>query len=148
MSKTIDTSIGKICVKETDGYIVSVSLDCIEEVSPTALEIKTAIELDEYFKGTRKQFTVPYKVNATPFAMQVYNALEKVPYGKTISYQELAILIGDKKKCRAVGNALHVNPLLILIPCHRVIKKDQTLGGFALGDESKKALLQLEKKNA
>lgn len=148
MSKSLDTMIGKLCITETDGYITSVNVEDSEDNSPTELEIKTAKELTEYFNGTRKSFTVPYKITSTPFALQVYEALVRVPYGEIVSYQDLAIMIGDQKKCRAVGNALHVNPIPIIVPCHRVVKKDRSLGGFGLGGETKKALLLLEKNHA
>lgn len=106
---------------------------------------KTIEELKEYFAGLRRFFSVPMEISGTSFQKKVYNALVRVPYGQTVSYGKLAELAGSPIACRAVGQAVHRNPLLITVPCHRVIASDGSLGGFALGSEIKKYLLELER---
>ena len=115
------------------------------EDTSNALTRKTEEELKEYFSGLRRVFSVPVEINGTPFQKKVYNALVRIPYGKTVSYGKLAELAGSPKASRAVGQAVHRNPLLILVPCHRVISADGSLGGFALGTDIKKQLLKLER---
>ena len=83
----------------------------------------------------------------TPFRQSVYTQLLKIPYGKTATYRELAAMIGKPKAARAVGGALHHNPLLILVPCHRIIGSDGSLTGFAGGTDKKRFLLDLEQSN-
>ena len=101
-------------------------------------------QLDEYFAGKRKTFELPLSLAGTPFQQKVWKALQQIPYGKTISYAELAQSIGSPKACRAVGSANGKNPAAIIIPCHRVINADGKLGGYAYGLEIKKQLLDLE----
>ena len=101
-------------------------------------------QLEEYFSGKRKEFTIPLKVSGTEFQQRVWKALQDIPYGETRSYEEIAIAAGSPKALRAVGQANHQNNILILIPCHRVIRKDGTVGGFGAGVENKKYLLRLE----
>lgn len=101
-------------------------------------------ELNEYFDGYRKKFDVPLDVNGTDFQKLVWKALSKIPYGKTYSYSEIAHQIGKDKAVRAVGTANGRNPICIIVPCHRVIAADGTLGGYSGGIEIKEQLLQLE----
>lgn len=102
-------------------------------------------QLDEYFAGTRRQFDLPVSYQGTPFQEKVWGELRKIPYGETRSYEDIAISAGSPRAVRAVGQANHNNPLLILIPCHRVIHKNGDISGFACGIEAKKYLLALEK---
>ncbi|MCK4311314.1 MAG: methylated-DNA--[protein]-cysteine S-methyltransferase [Candidatus Cloacimonetes bacterium] len=106
---------------------------------------KTEIQLDEYFRGKRKKFELPLFMPGTDFQKRVWERLLDIPFGETISYQELAERIGDKKKARAVGSANGKNPIPIIVPCHRVIAKDGSLGGFGGGVPIKRYLLELEK---
>ncbi len=101
--------------------------------------------LQEYFAGNRKSFDLPLNPEGTPFQQKVWKALTEVPYGQTICYKELAIKIGQPGASRAVGNANGKNPICLLIPCHRVIRGNGTLGGYAYGTETKSFLLKLEK---
>lgn len=105
---------------------------------------KAEKQLIEYFAGNRKEFDIPLKLEGTDFQKKVWQELTKIPFGKTISYQELAEKMGNKNKARAVGNANGKNPIPIIIPCHRVIEKNGKLGGFGGGLKIKKFLLQLE----
>lgn len=103
-------------------------------------------ELDEYFSGQRKTFTIPLATSGTPFQKQVWDALLTIPYGETRSYEDMAVQIGNAKACRAIGMANNRNNIGIIIPCHRVIGKDGSLVGYGGGLDKKVALLELEKR--
>ena len=109
-----------------------------------ALEAYAKRELKEYFSGKRKKFSVPLNAQGTAFQKSVWNQLSKIPYGKTVSYRDIAIKIKNKKAVRAVGTANGKNPFCIIIPCHRVIAADGSLGGYSGGIQFKKKLLALE----
>ncbi len=101
--------------------------------------------LEDYFKGKKVNFNAKLDLIGLPdFSRKVLNEARKIPFGKTTTYGEIAKRIGHPKASRAVGQALGANPLPIIIPCHRVIRKDKSLGGFAGGLKWKKKLLQLE----
>ena len=104
----------------------------------------TILQLDEYFIGKRRQFKIPMQPHGTDFQKVVWKALTKIPYGKTCSYREIAKKIKRSKAVRAVGTANGKNPFSILVPCHRVIAADGTLGGYAGGLTVKRKLLALE----
>ncbi|GAC1491814.1 MAG: hypothetical protein NVS1B13_21930 [Flavisolibacter sp.] len=103
-----------------------------------------ARQLDSYFKGTLKKFELPIKAEGTEFQQRVWTLLENIPYGKTISYQNLSRQYGDVKSIRAVAAANGKNKLAIIIPCHRVIGSNQSLTGYAGGIWRKKWLLEHE----
>lgn len=119
---------------------------CFKSISAgfTASMKQLEKELEQYAKGHLRTFKTPYKVTGTPFQERVWRALTTIPYGETRSYMDLAALINLPKACRAVGNANGANPLAILIPCHRVIHKDGSLGGYAGGLSHKEKLLAHE----
>ncbi len=105
----------------------------------------TLEQLDEYFKGLRMRFDIPLDMSCgTAFQQEVWTGLQHIPYGKTVSYRELADSIGHPRAARAVGNANHHNPLSIIVPCHRVITSAGKLGGYGGGFWRKQALLNLE----
>ena len=106
--------------------------------------VKAERELKEYFSGKRKKFSVPLNAQGTAFQKSVWNQLSKIPYGETVSYRDIAIKIKNKKAVRAVGTANGKNPFCIIIPCHRVIAADGSLGGYSGGIQFKKKLLALE----
>lgn len=110
----------------------------------TELTLQAAAELDEYFVGKRKTFTVPLSPHGTQFQLSVWAALRAIPYGETRTYGEIAAAVGHPKAARAVGMVNHDNPLLIFTPCHRVVGKNGSLTGFACGLEVKRSLLELE----
>lgn len=146
-----DSPVGKLTLVETDGKLSIVQLsshfnpaDLPEILSPVLLETKK--QLQEYFDGTRQNFDLPLSPQGTPFQSQVWQALLKIPYGETRSYQQIASMVGNPKACRAVGSANGKNPIMILIPCHRVITAGGKIGGYAGGLPMKKALLELETK--
>jgi methylated-DNA-[protein]-cysteine S-methyltransferase len=101
-------------------------------------------QLGEYFENKRKKFDLPIVLNGTPFQIQVWNELTKIPYAETICYSEQAQRLGDKNKARAVGLANGANPISIIVPCHRVIGANGHLTGFGGGLDKKSYLLQLE----
>ena len=105
-------------------------------------------ELTEYFAGQRREFSVPLDLRGTPFQRAVWAQLQKIPYGETCSYEDLARAVRKPPTaCRAVGQANGRNRIVILIPCHRVVNKDGSLGGYGGGLWRKKFLLELERKN-
>jgi len=101
-------------------------------------------ELDRYFAGTLKDFTVALDLRGTDFQMRCWNGLLKIPYGRTCSYADLAREVGSPRGFRAVGMANHDNPIPIIVPCHRVITSDHKLGGYGGGLDVKEKLLRLE----
>ena len=105
---------------------------------------KAVRQLDEYFAGTRKDFDLELRLNGTEFQMRVLEELQKIPYGKTASYRDVAERIGRPKAVRAVGAANGRNPLPIVVPCHRVIGAGGALTGFGGGLATKERLLRLE----
>lgn len=114
---------------------------------PVSTAIKNAIkQLDEYFNGKRKVFTIQAEQVGTEFQQRVWSELDKIPYGRTISYMELSKRIGDPKAIRAVGTANGNNSLCIVIPCHRVIGSDGSLVGYGGKLWRKKWLLEHEGK--
>jgi methylated-DNA-[protein]-cysteine S-methyltransferase len=104
-----------------------------------------AAELIEYLQGSRIRFTVPFDFHGTPFQLAVWNALCDIPYGQTKSYSEIASQIQKPAAVRAVGAAIGANPILITVPCHRVIGKNGALTGYRGGMDMKTRLLQLER---
>ncbi len=103
------------------------------------------LELEEYFKGRLTKFKTPLVYPGTEFQVRVWNELQKIPYGKTLSYIELAEKVGIKKASRAVGTANGMNRIAIILPCHRVVNKNGQLGGYGGGLWRKKWLLDLER---
>ena len=101
-------------------------------------------QLDEYFRGERQTFSFPYAYKGTDFQKSVWQKLEELAYGKTSSYQAIAQAIGKPKAVRAVGTAVGSNPICIVVPCHRILRADGGLGGYAGGLPSKKILLGVE----
>jgi len=114
----------------------------------TPLLHQAMTQLSQYFDGTRQRFSLPLHQSGTPFQMSVWAALCDIPYGTTITYRDLAQRVGKPQAYRAVGQANHVNKLPIVVPCHRVIAADGTLGGYAGGLDTKRFLLQLEAEHA
>lgn len=149
-----DTPIGLIRIEETGNALTGLYLyqkhsfpleEHMQYYRETVLIAEAHRQLLEYFKGQRKSFQLPLRPEGTPFQQKVWDALCQIPYGQTKSYSEIAALCGNPKACRAVGGACHNNPLLILIPCHRVLGKNGSLTGFGSGLSVKEYLLRLEK---
>lgn len=145
-----DTEIGKIKIEENGVAITKIEFmgqDIQEELgNETELLKETIRQLEEYFRGVRKDFDLPLEPNGTEFQRRVWKSLIEIPYGETRSYSEIAKAVGNEKACRAVGMANNKNPIPIIIPCHRVIGANGKLVGYAGGLDVKEKLLKLEKK--
>lgn len=112
--------------------------------APSALLREARLQLEEYFAGRLKKFSLPLAPEGTDFMQAVWKELERIPYGGTASYKQIAGRIGRPGAARAVGMANNKNPIAIIIPCHRVVGADGRLVGYAGGLDVKKALLALE----
>lgn len=110
----------------------------------STLITQTIMELEEYFQGVRKVFTVPLNPKGTDFQKKVWQALQDIPYGQTCSYKDVAKAVGNDKASRAIGMANNKNPIPIIVPCHRVIGSGGKLVGYAGGLDVKRMLLQIE----
>ncbi len=139
--------IGDIFISADDEALLSVGFKPIENNNNKQNIIikKTIKQLDEYFSGKREIFNLPMNPSGTEFQKRVWDELQKIPYGQTRSYKDIAIAIGNPKAYRAVGNANNKNPIGIIIPCHRVIGSNKKLTGYAGGIDKKEKLLNMEK---
>ncbi len=134
-------------IVEEDNFITYITLDDLEIDGlnqKTALIAKTKVELEEYFRGLRTIFDIPIKLNGTKFQNMVWQEMLNIPYGRVLSYGELAKKVDNPKAVRAIGSVCHNNKILIIVPCHRVVAKN-SIGGFGCGVEMKIKLLELEK---
>lgn len=139
--------IGILKIIEDNEAIISINI--VNELGInqiTELLKRTMIELDEYFSLQRKVFDIPIRIKGSQFQQLVYEELINIPYGETRSYLDVAKRLGNSKASRAVGNANNKNPILILIPCHRVIGANKKLLGFKYGINVQKKLLDLEQR--
>jgi len=138
--------IGVLEIKLDNGIVIGLKVvensDKISKVTGYFAEVVK--QLDEYFAGKRTKFELNISPNGTEFQKKVWAELLKIPYGKTKSYQEITEAVGKPNAQRAVGSACNKNPILLLIPCHRVISKTGKLTGFACGVDRKEQLLKLE----
>ncbi|MCA9369359.1 methylated-DNA--[protein]-cysteine S-methyltransferase [Candidatus Woesebacteria bacterium] len=139
----MNLSTNTITTHYQDDKLVEVRLNQPKR-SPSANLNKVSEQLDEYFTGKRKVFQLDLAPSGTPFQKKVWQALQNIPYGETKTYQDIANSIGRPTASRAVANAIGANPIPIIIPCHRVIRSDGTLGGYSGGVTIKKQLLSLE----
>ncbi|MCF7859492.1 MAG: methylated-DNA--[protein]-cysteine S-methyltransferase [Candidatus Cloacimonetes bacterium] len=139
---------GDLCLVSDGNHLLEIRFGRCDIKADSDLPILTETEkqLSQYFQGKRQKFEIPLAPAGTMFQRNVWCELEKIEYGATISYQMLAERTGNNKRSRAVGNANGKNPIPIIIPCHRVIRKNGDLGGYAGGLKIKKTLLKLEKR--
>jgi methylated-DNA-[protein]-cysteine S-methyltransferase len=132
-----DTDIGKITIAEEDGYITHVLFGHENlpdsRVNETALLKDAHKQISEYLKGERRSFDLPLSPSGTEFQQRVWKALTGIPYGETVTYEDIARKVGNEKACRAVGMANNRNPISLIIPCHRVIGKNGKLTGYGGG---------------
>lgn len=141
------TIIGKVGIAEDGTGITDVFLGekrIQAEIKETKLIKEAAIQLEEYFKGERQQFTVKLNPHGTLFQESVWKELLEIPYGETRSYKQVAVKLGNSGASRAVGMANNKNPIFIIIPCHRVIGSTGKLVGYGGGLDIKQRLLELE----
>lgn len=151
----IDSPIGRLRIEEngeavTALYLYTDEAKCKAEntrgiYKETTLLYNAKEQLAEYFDGKRRKFDLPISLYGTDFQKKVWNVLCTIPYGETLSYGEVAARIGNPKASRAVGGANNKNPIMIIVPCHRVIGADGSLVGFGCGLPAKEYLLDLEK---
>lgn len=158
--RTVDSPVGALLLATTDAGLVRVAFEyegfeaVVEELS-TRLRAhagqdarrldEASRELERYFAGTLRAFTVPVDhVLSSGFRREVLRRLPHIPYGSSASYQEVAEQVGSPRAARAVGSACATNPVPIVIPCHRVLRSDGTLGGYSGGLDVKRFLLALE----
>jgi len=158
--RTIDTPVGSLLLAATEQGLVRVAYPSqghqqalaklAELVSPRILLAprrleEVALQLDEYFAGHRDRFDLPLDWRLSHgFRRQVLGYLPRIGYGQTASYAAVAAAAGNPRAVRAVGTACATNPLPIVVPCHRVVRSDGTMGGYAGGPQAKRALLTLE----
>ncbi len=114
---------------------------------PDDLCREAASQLSAYFLGRRTTFDFPYHIEGTDFQKRVWRCAGLVPYGRMVSYSRLAGMMGCPQAARAVGGALHRNVLMLVVPCHRIVRNDGAAGGFAAGSAVKQYLLDLEREN-
>jgi len=145
-----DSPFGLLRIITNENTLISVKLvDTKNEIddmsSHDEVALETVNQLKQYFNKKRTVFDLPISYgNASPFQISVWESLQLIPYGETVSYSELAHMSGSDKAFRAVGNANRNNPIAIIIPCHRCIAKNGNLHGYFYGLEKKKFLLDLE----
>lgn len=147
----INTPLGCCLIEGDEGGVFRIWV--LEETVPVSdivpAELEEAVtQLNEYFEGGRKNFDFKINPAGTDFQKKVWDALIDIPYGKTMSYHQLAVKLGDVKAIRAVASANGKNPLWIVVPCHRVIGTDGSLTGYAGGLWRKKWLLEHETPSA
>ena len=142
-----ETALGSVTFVEEDGALLAITTQHTYEGErlETPLIQEAYRQLSEYLIGVRKCFDLPLNPLGTVFQQQVWKALSDIPYGETRSYKQIAEAIGNPKAVRAVGMANNRNPLLIVVPCHRVIGANGKLVGYGAGIEKKEFLLKLEK---
>lgn len=145
--------VGILKISGTDQYISEVTFHDTSHKAEGGKNISPMLincieQLIQYFNGERRQFDLPLNQTGTPFQQEVWNHLLTIPFGKTISYLNLAKMTGDTKATRAVANANGKNNIAIIIPCHRVIGSNRELTGYAGGLWRKKWLLEHEAKIA
>lgn len=135
------TPIGSVVVREEGGALVALDWG-LGDMNATPLLAEAESQIRAYFRGERRTFDLPLKPGGTSFQHRVWTVLRSLPYGSTSSYGDLARTLGTA--ARAIGGACGRNPLPILIPCHRVIAADGTLGGYSGPENVKSLLLDLE----
>lgn len=151
-SQRYSSPIGLLELTARAGRLVGVRFGAEKEIhfapafaSPEDQDVldRACEQLDEYFAGRRRQFDLPIALQGTSFQTGVWSMLYRIPFGKMVSYQQIAQAL-DRGCARSVGTANGANPLPIIVPCHRVIASDGTLGGYAGGPQAKQQLLDLE----
>ena len=147
MTHTFSSPIGAVRLTEEGGSIIRIELTNAAGTSsaPTPLLREAEHQITAFLRSERRQLDFPIRMVGTPFQLHVWQALQQIPYGSTRSYGELSALLGKPGASRAVGMACNKNPLLLIVPCHRVIGANGKLTGFACGLEVKRYLLLLEK---
>ncbi|MDB1946818.1 MULTISPECIES: methylated-DNA--[protein]-cysteine S-methyltransferase [Clostridium] len=149
-----ETIIGEIGIADNGKGITNIyiknklKIEKDIEIRETKLIKEAVNQLNEYFSGERINFSISLDPEGTEFQHKVWNELIKIPYGETRTYKEIAEKIGNSKAARAIGMANNKNPILMMIPCHRVVGKNKSLVGYAGGLEMKERLLEIENQSS
>ena len=146
----VESPLGNIEITHSDTHVTALSfVDDMANKTPSEhpLVKQTQSQLLEYFEGKREKFQLPINPEGTEFQKKVWLLLLKIPFGKTLSYLKLSQMSGNVKAIRAIAAAVGKNPILILIPCHRIIGSNGQMIGYSGGIPRKKSLLELEQKN-
>ena len=152
---TMKTPVGVLALRGSDDALLELLLPNVAtrvrgapdvaDVPRLPAALAAAVtQLTEYFEGTRREFDLPIELGGTPFQCSVWRTLAEIPYGTTVSYGELAAMVGRPSAYRAVGQANGANPVAIVLPCHRVVASGGTIGGYGGGLILKRRLLALE----
>ena len=142
----MDSPVGRLYLGEEDGALAALGRTSDPLRPPeTPLLTEAARQLEAYFDGALTAFDLPLKTSGTAFQERCWAALREIPYGRTVSYGEQARRIGNPRAARAVGGANHHNPIMIVIPCHRVVGANGSLTGFGGGLDMKAWLLEHER---
>ena len=142
-----ESDIGILSVSTYNQEVISISfVDEIKKTSasPSPVLQKALKQIEEYFNGKRSEFDFPFRWVGTDFQVKIWKLVSRIPYGTSLAYVKVAQAYGDAKMVRAVAAALAKNPLIILIPCHRVMGSDGSLVGYSVGIDKKRQLLELE----
>lgn len=158
--RMIDSAVGRLLLASTPAGLVRLAFDhgdheatlaeLARRVSPDLIEASVPLDpalrqLDEYFAGSRRRFDLPVDLRlASPFRRSVLEHLLTIPYGATASYAKVAANVGNPRAVRAVGSACATNPVALVVPCHRVVRSDGSMGNYGGGLEAKRLLLKLE----
>ena len=145
------TILGKLYLEANEKNLLGIywkktETTLVKDISGHKVLLQTVNQIEKFLAKKIKKFDLPIHLDGTEFQMKVWKELQKIPYGETISYKELALRIKNPKAVRAVGTANGKNPFCLIIPCHRVIAHDGSLGGYAGGIPAKEILLKLEEK--
>ena len=149
---TVDSPVGRLALRSQGGHLTHLVMEDQAHATPAppgsvrddGAFAEVVGQLGEYFAGKRTSFDIPMALEGTDFQCRVWSELCSIPYGKTISYGELARRVDNPKASRAVGSANGRNPIAVIVPCHRVIAGDGSLGGYGGGLDRKVVLLELE----
>ena len=145
-----DTKIGKLAIIDNGTEITNIETaedeyDGDYNICETKLIKNASEQLYEYFEGKRREFNLPLKLSGTDFQNKVWKALCEIPYGETRSYKQIAERVENPGGSRAVGGANNKNPIMIVVPCHRVVGSNGNLVGYASGLHIKEVLLSIER---
>ena len=154
---SFDTSLGPIRLQANGRGLTRIVLSGCRDTGEAAGQpagpdhpvlAEAARQIREYLAGERTLFSLPLAPHGTPFQLRVWEIIRQIPWGRTMTYGAISLLLGDRAKARAVGGAAGANPLPLVIPCHRVIGTDGSLTGFACGLAMKELLLELERNDS
>lgn len=145
-----DTKYGKIAIADDGSSITNICFE--EDISVLGMRLwetelikNTGKRINEYLENRRRNFDLPINPKGTSFQKEVWNEVLKIPFGETVSYKEIANRLGRPKSYRAVSNAISKNPLLFIVPCHRVIMSDGNIGKYIGGEKMKEELIRMER---